>query len=254
MKTTGDIILDKALDKIGGKGLFVKELDKALLEGKADITVHSYKDMPMNIDEKLPVVAVSKRVDPRDVLILPLGATEINPSKPIGCSSKRRQIQLRKLYPNLEVKPIRGNVQTRLAKLDSGEFSAIILAFAGIKRLGLEERISRIFSVEEIIPAACQGVICVQARENFSTSFLKEFHCEDSFYITNAERAFVRELDGGCSSPVAAHGTLEGENITLTGFYVDENEIPYIKTVTGSKFDGEKIGQDLANELKRKVI
>ncbi len=250
MKTTGDIILNKSLDKIGGKGLFIKELEKALLEKRADISVHSYKDMPMGIDSRLPIVAVSRREDPRDVLILPKGAKELDFTKPIGCSSKRRQIQLKKIYPNIDVKPIRGNVQTRLKKLDDGEFSALVLAYAGIKRLGLEERISRIFSVEEIIPAACQGVLCVQAREGFPTLFLSDFNCEETRLITNCERAFVRTLDGGCSSPVAAYATIEGEEIRLTGFYVDEKENSSIKTVIGNKFDGEKIGMELAKSLK----
>ncbi len=252
MKTTGDIILDKTLDKIGGKGLFVKELDKALLQEKADITVHSYKDMPMIIDDRLPIVALSKREDPRDVLILPMGATQIDMTKPIGCSSKRREIQLRAIYPNISVKPIRGNVQTRLQKLDSGEYSAIVLAYAGIKRLSLEDRISRIFSVDEIIPAACQGVICVQSKENTNNFYLSEFDCSDSHYTSNAERAFVRALDGGCSSPVAAYATLDGENINLTGFYVNQNEEVFIETVCGNKNDCEKIGRDLATKLKEK--
>ncbi len=251
MKTTGDIILDKALDKIGGKGLFVKELDKALYEKKADITVHSFKDMPMVIDEKLPILALSQREDPRDVLILPQGVNELDPTKPIGCSSKRRQLQLKKIYPHMQIMPIRGNVQTRLKKLDDGEFSALVLAYAGIKRLSLEDRVSRIFSVEEIIPAACQGVLCVQGREGLDASFLSEFNSQDSHYITNAERAFVRELDGGCSSPVAAYATLDGDNINLTGFYVNDNDIPFIKTIIGEKIDAQKIGIDLARKLKK---
>ncbi len=251
MKTTGDIILDKTLDKIGGKGLFVKELDKALIEDRADITVHSYKDMPMIIDENLPIVALSKREDPRDVLILPQGVKELDLSKPIGCSSKRRELQLKKIFPDMKIKPIRGNVQTRLAKLDSGEYSAIVLAYAGIKRLSLEERVSRVFSVNEIIPAASQAVICVQGKKGMDTSFLAEFHSEDSYYITEAERAFVRQLDGGCSSPVAAHAVLNNEKIELTGFYVNDNNECFIKTVSGNKEDCVKLGKDLAVELKR---
>ncbi len=250
MKTKGDIILDKTLDKIGGKGLFIKELEKALYENRADISVHSYKDMPMQIDECLPIVAVSEREDPRDVLILPQGVKELDFAKPIGCSSKRRQIQLKKIYPNIKVEPVRGNVQTRLKKLDDGEFSALVLAYAGIKRLGLESRVSRIFSVEEIIPAACQGVLCVQARKGFDSFFLNNFNCKNTQLITDCERAFVRTLDGGCSSPVAAYATINGDEITLTGFYVDEKENAFIKTVKGSKFDGEKIGVELAKDLK----
>ncbi len=250
MKTTGDVILDKSLDKIGGKGLFVKELDNALYENRADITVHSYKDMPMKIDEKLPIVAVSKREDPRDVLILPKGIDTLDKTKPIGCSSKRRQIQLKKIFPDMDVAPIRGNVQTRLEKLDNGEFSALVLAYAGIIRLSLQERVSRIFSTNEIIPAACQGVICVQSKQNTDTSFLSDFNCKESMLITSAERAFVRTLDGGCSSPVAAFAIIDGDFIELTGFYVDQHQIPYIKTVKGNKFNGEKIAISLALELK----
>ena len=145
MKTTGDKILDKTLDKIGGKGLFVKELDKALMDGRADLTVHSLKDMPMQVSEDLPLIAFSKREDPRDVLVLPNGVDKLDRSKPIGSSSKRRQLHLKKLYPDMEVKPIRGNLQTRLKKLDDGEFSAIVLAYAGLKRLGLENRVSKVF-------------------------------------------------------------------------------------------------------------
>ena len=154
MKTTGDKILDRTLDKIGGKGLFVKELDKALLEKKSDLSVHSLKDVPMEVPEELPLVAFSKREDPRDVLVLPRGSREIDFTKPIGCSSLRRILQLKELYPQAEFKSVRGNVQTRLNKLDSGEYSALILAAAGLKRLGLEERISRYFEPEEMIPAA----------------------------------------------------------------------------------------------------
>ena len=121
MKTTGDIILDRTLDKVGGKGLFVKELDRALMDGRSNLSVHSLKDMPMEVPEELPLLAFSKREDPRDVLVLPEGVAELDPEKPLGCSSLRRTLQLKKLYPNMEVKSIRGNLQTRLRKLDDGE-------------------------------------------------------------------------------------------------------------------------------------
>ena len=148
MKTTGDKILDKTLDKIGGKGLFVRELDQALREGKVDFTVHSLKDMPMEVPEDLPLAAFSSREDPRDVLVLPEGVTELDVSKPIGCSSRRRQLQLKLLFPDMDIQPVRGNVQTRLTKLEAGQFSALVLAAAGLKRLGLEGRISRYFTTE----------------------------------------------------------------------------------------------------------
>lgn len=253
MKTTGDKILDKTLDKIGGKGLFVKELDKALVDGRADLTVHSLKDMPMQVSEELPLVAFSKREDPRDVLVLPIGKDKLDKSKPIGSSSKRRQLHLKKLYPDMEVKPIRGNIQTRLKKLDEGEFSAIVLAYAGLKRLGLEDRVSRVFSPSEMVPAACQGILAVQARKDFDESLLRDFNDEETKTIAMAERSFVTELDGGCSSPVAAFAEIQDENITLTGFYVDEFENQLTKTVTGPLKDGVALGRQLAQNMKRKL-
>lgn len=250
MKTTGDMILDRTLDKIGGKGLFVKELDKALMDRRADLTVHSLKDMPMEVSEELPLLAFSKREDPRDVLILPEGIETLDMDKPIGCSSLRRKLQLEKLYPQAKFKPIRGNVQTRLKKLDSGEYGAIVLAYAGIKRLGLEERVSRIFEPEEILPAACQGILVVQGRAGYDVPFLSDFEDAEAKLIALAERSFVRTLDGGCSSPVAAYAIIEGEEITITGFYVDEQEQQFKKTVKGNKYDGETLGHQLALAMK----
>ena len=134
MKTTGDKILDRTLDKVGGKGLFVKELDAALLDGRVDLTVHSCKDLPMEEDPRIPLAGFSRREDPRDVLVLPQGAEELDPSRPIGCASARRAVQLRALFPGVAVAPVRGNVLTRLRKLDEGQFSALVLAAAGLKR------------------------------------------------------------------------------------------------------------------------
>ncbi|GAE90128.1 porphobilinogen deaminase [Acetivibrio straminisolvens JCM 21531] len=249
MKTTGDKILDKTLDKIGGKGLFVKELDRALLEEKVDITVHSFKDMPMDIDDRLPIVAVSKREDPRDVLVLPKGVDEIDFGKPIGCSSLRRKIQIEKIYPGCTVEPIRGNVLTRIEKLDRGEYSAIALAYAGLKRLGLEDRIWRVFSTDEIVPAACQGVVAVQARKGFDISFLANFHDNDSWDVSVAERSFIKALNGGCSSPSAAFGVIQDNQIILTGFYVDKNNRIFKMTKAGDRNQGEALGYNLAVEM-----
>lgn len=172
MKTTGDIILDRTLDKVGGKGLFVKELDKALMDGKSILSVHSLKDMPMEVQEELPLLAFSKREDPRDVLVLPEGVTELDKNKPLGCSSLRRTLQLKKIYPDMEVKSIRGNLQTRLRKLDEGQYSGLILAAAGLKRLGLKARINRYFTADEIIPAAGQGILLCRAVKGKITDFL----------------------------------------------------------------------------------
>lgn len=251
MKTTGDKILDKTLDKIGGKGLFVRELDQALREEKVDFTVHSLKDMPMEVPEDLPLAAFSSREDPRDVLVLPEGTTEIDRSKPIGCSSRRRQLQLRKLFPDMAIEPVRGNVQTRLAKLEAGQFSALVLAAAGLKRLGLEERISRYFSVEEILPAAGQGILVVQTRKGMNTDCLRLVQDKESACCAKAERAFVRELNGGCSSPVAAHATVAGDILTLTGFYVSPDETVQRKgSISGGLTEAETLGKTLARLLK----
>ena len=251
MKTTGDKILDRTLDQIGGKGLFVKELDLALREGKVDFTVHSLKDMPMQTPEDLPLVAFSKRADPRDVLVLPEGAAEMDREKPIGCSSRRRQLQLQKLYPGFDTQPIRGNVQTRLRKLDEGQYCALVLAAAGLKRLGLEHRIHRYFSTEEILPAAGQAILAVQARKETDSSVLKSFHDEDAACCALAERAFVRQLDGGCTSPVAAFAQVEGDGLTLTGLYVSTDETVVRRGILrGEKTNAEKLGADLALRLK----
>ena len=251
MKTTGDKILDKTLDQIGGKGLFVKELDQALRDGRADFTVHSLKDMPMELPPDLPLAAFSKRADPRDVLVLPEGVTEPDPEKPIGCSSRRRQLQLQALFPEMAVKPVRGNVQTRLRKLQEGEYSALVLAAAGLKRLGLEDRITRVFSVEEMLPAAGQGILAVQTRAGMDCGCLRAVHDPDTACCALAERAFVRALNGGCSSPVAAYADVTGETLTLTGLYVSDDETVIRKgSLTGMKQDAEALGSELAAQLK----
>lgn len=252
MKTTGDKILDRTLDKIGGKGLFVKELDRALLEKRSDISVHSLKDVPMEVSEELPILAFSKREDPRDVLVLPEGADCLDRTKPIGCSSARRILQLRELYPDMECKSVRGNVQTRLSKLDSGEYSGLILAAAGLKRLGLEHRISRYFEPEEMIPAAGQGILAVQGRIGEDVSFLEGFGDFASTHEALAERAFVRFLNGGCSSPVAAHGIVSGEEMTLLGLCYEETTGTYVKgQIRGKAEEGERLGISLAKELQK---
>lgn len=254
MKTTGDMILDKTLDKVGGKGLFVKELDLALQLKRVDITVHSLKDVPMEVPEGLPLVAFSKREDPRDVLILPEGKTEMDPSLPIGSSSLRRVLQLKKLFPEYRIEPVRGNLQTRLKKLDEGQFCALVLAAAGIKRLGLENRISRYFSVDEIIPAAGQGIIAVQGREDEDQEYLIGYEDIESRYAALCERAYVRELNGGCTSPVCAHAQVDGKKILLRALYYDDVSGQYwTDTQTGSVKNAEKLGIELARKMKAKA-
>lgn len=251
MKTTGDKILDKTLEQIGGKGLFVRELDQALLENRVDFTVHSLKDLPMELPPQLPLAAFSRREDPRDVLVLPLGAAEMDPNKPIGCASRRRQLQLKALYPHMTTAPVRGNVQTRLRKLDSGEYAALVLAAAGLKRLGLEGRIFRYFSPEELIPAAGQGILAVQTRQGVDTACLAAMADADAADCALAERAFVQALDGGCTSPVAAYATADGPLLTLTGLYVSKDEaIQRRGSLTGPRTQAQDLGRSLAHILK----
>ncbi|MBM6869469.1 hydroxymethylbilane synthase [Pseudoflavonifractor phocaeensis] len=252
MKTTGDKILDRTLDKVGGKGLFVKELDAALLEKRVDVTVHSGKDLPMDIDPKLPLTAFSRRADPRDVLVLPEGVTELDKSRPIGCASRRRAVQLAALFPEMEIQPVRGNVLTRLRKLDEGQYSALVLAAAGLERLGLTHRISRYFTTDEMIPAAGQGILAAQMRAGEDGGFLSAFADRDGRDCILAERAFVRALDGGCSSPVAAYATVEGETLHLTGMDVDEEDRPVIGHISGPRAEGEQLGQTLARRIRRR--
>ena len=226
-KTTGDKILDRTLDKVGGKGLFVKELDKALLEGRTMLSVHSLKDMPMEVPEDLPLLAFSRREDPRDVLVLPEGAASLDPLKPLGCSSLRRTLQLQTIYPDMKVKSIRGNLQTRLRKLDAGEYAGLILAAAGLKRLGLEKRIHRYFSVDEILPAAGQGILAVQGHKGLKYEYLS-------------------------SSPVAAFGIVEGEELFLRGLYYREKDGRYFKdSIRGPKTEAARLGMCLAEQMKR---
>ena len=250
MKTTGDKILDRTLDKIGGKGLFVKELDAALMEGRVDITVHSCKDLPMEIPEGLPLAAFTRREDPTDVLVLPAGQATLDLSRPIGCSSARRRLQLGAIFPGAAVEPVRGNVQTRLRKLDEGQFSALVLAGAGLRRLGLEGRIARHFSVEEMLPAAGQGILAVQGRAGEDLSFLDCVNDPEGADCARAERAFVRELDGGCSSPVAAHAVAVEDTITIEGLYVDDSDRLYRGSRTGPRDQGERLAAALARDLK----
>lgn len=252
MKTTGDLILDRTLDQVGGKGLFVKELDKALAEHRTDLSVHSLKDMPMEISEELPLVAFSGREDPRDVLVLPEGRTSLVLDKPIGCSSRRRILQLQELFPEAEFQSVRGNVITRLRKLDEGQYSALVLAAAGLKRLGLEHRIRRYFEPEEVIPAAGQGILGIQGRLGEDYAFLKAYNDDMARDCGLCERAFVRELNGGCTSPVAAHARIVGGELYLLGLYYDEADGGVLKgSASGPRAEAEELGRSLARQLRK---
>lgn len=255
MKTTGDRILDRRLDQIGGKGLFVKELDKALREGRSDLSVHSMKDLPAEIAPDLPLVGCSKREDPRDVLVLPPGRQEPDFSLPIGTSSSRRILQLGQFYPQATFESVRGNLQTRLGKLEEGRYGALVLAAAGLKRLGYQERISRYFSVEEVIPAAGQGILALQGRKGEDYSFLQGFCSAEALAAARAERSFVRALEGGCSSPIAAYAWVtEGGRLELIGLYYDEKkQISRRGRSSGPVEEAEALGLHLAVRLREEA-
>lgn len=253
MKTTGDKILNQSLDQIGGKGLFVKELDQALRDGRIDISVHSLKDMPMEVPSDLPLVGYSRREDPRDALIYKPGQSEIPEGGVIGTSSRRRMIQLRKLYPGRTFQGIRGNVQTRLKKLKEQDFDGTILAAAGLKRLNMESVIGRVFEVEEMVPAAGQGILAVQGRKGEDHSYLDCMLSMESEAAAYAEREFVAALDGGCTSPVAAHAMIKGEEIKLYGlYYCEEEDTFWVETRTGERSKARQLGASLAEEMSKR--
>lgn len=255
LKTTGDKILDKTLDKIGGKGLFVKELDQALMDGRIDLAIHSLKDMPMETPKELPILAYPKRGEMRDVLVLPKNSRPGSYYlKKVGTSSARRQLQLSKLYPIAYMESIRGNIVTRLKKLDEGEYSALVLAGAGLVRIGLEHRIYKYFEPEEMLPAAGQGILAIQGRKDFDTSILEKINHKETQYAAMAERSFVRALNGGCSSPIAAYAKISGGTLTLTGLHYNETTSQHaIDSIKGAMEDGEALGRTLANQLKGEI-
>jgi len=254
MKTTGDKILDITLDKIGGKGLFVKELDYALLNGDIDIAVHSLKDMPAEIDDELPILAYSKRENPTDALVLPKGETNLDLAKPIGSSSARRKIQLEALYENVIVEPVRGNVITRLQKLDNGDFGALVLASAGLIRLGLQDRISKTFETDEMIPSAGQGILAIQGRKDENYSFVEYLNDTNSKYYATAERAFTRALGCGCTAPVAVYAEIINNEIHVKALYMDEATGKKASgSICGSVNEAEILGITLAKKLLKEV-
>jgi len=249
IKTIGDKILDRNLDAIGGKGLFIKELEQALIDEKIDIAVHSYKDMPYEEYDDLPIVALSKRESPFDVLVLPSQTDQLNMEKPVGSCSPRRTIQLNRLYPTSFTKAVRGNVLTRLSKLDKGEYSALILAQAGLNRLDLRDRISRVFTADEMIPSASQGILAIQGRSEENYSYLDGFHSSESEIISRAERQFLKTLGSDCTSPVAAYAQVKGTEILLMGMYVSDSGRFATGSISGDTDKAEFLGSSLAEQL-----
>jgi hydroxymethylbilane synthase len=227
VRTTGDRILDVPLAKIGDKGLFTKELDAALLAGDADLAVHSLKDVPTRVPDGLEIVAVSRREDPRDVLILAPGRTgtlaALPPGARVGTSSLRRRAQLRAVRPDVDVLDLRGNLNTRLARLDRGDYDAIVLAAAGVLRLGWEHRIAEYLDPSEWLPAVGQGALAVVARagDERVRGLLAGFHHPFTAACTAAERGLLAALEGGCQIPIGALASVDDEGFTLHGLVAD---------------------------------
>ncbi len=219
MTTRGDQILDRTLSKVGGKGLFVKELEVALEEGRAHLAVHSLKDVPMELPEGFVLAAVLEREDPRDAFVSPRYAhlAELPAGAVVGTSSLRRLVQLRAARPDLRIEPLRGNLDTRLRKLDDGHYDAIVLAAAGLKRLGLAERIRSVFEPSEMLPAAGQGALGLEIRADHAElrAVLESLVHRPTWLAVHAERAVSRALGGSCSVPLAAHGVWQGTQLVL---------------------------------------
>ena len=254
MTTEGDRILGVPLAKIGGKGLFIKELEQAMLEGRADIAVHSMKDVPMQLPEGFVIGAICEREDPRDAFVSNTLASlsELPEGARVGTSSLRRQCQLRGWRSDLEILDLRGNVNTRLAKLDRGEFDAIILAAAGLIRLGMADRIREAINPLQCLPAVGQGAVGIEVRDGDDAilELLKPLHHQPTALCVRAERAMNRRLEGGCQVPIAGYAELDGEQLhlhALVGSVDGSRQIE--ETRTGPASDPEALGLAVANQL-----
>lgn len=254
MVTKGDVILDTPLAKIGGKGLFVKELELALLEERADIAVHSMKDVPMSFPEGLGLAVICEREDPRDAFVSNRYASlaELPEGAIVGTSSLRRQCQLMAAYPHLTVKSLRGNVGTRLSKLDNGEYDAIILASAGLIRLGMPERIKSFISVEDSLPAAGQGAVGIETRVNDTRvlNYLAKLNHNPTACCVMAERAMNTRLQGGCQVPIGGFATLNGEELELNALVGSLDGSTIIRASgKAHQRDAEQLGIRIAEQL-----
>jgi hydroxymethylbilane synthase len=254
IKTTGDKILDVPLAKVGGKGLFVKEIEEALLAGRIDLAVHSMKDMPAEIPPDLGIGAVPQREMTQDVLISTRGLTLANlpPGSVVGTSSLRRAAQLRHVRADLTIEPLRGNLDTRLKKLDAGPLDAIVLAAAGVRRLGYQARITQVLDETLMLPAVGQGALCIEIRQNDmdTARLLCDLEHGPTRIRVMAERAFLHRLEGGCQVPIAGHATIDGDHLTLAGLVAEPDGSRVLRdTVQGSAKDCEKLGIQLADRL-----
>lgn len=272
IKTTGDLVQDKELSKIGGKGLFIKEIEEALLSNEIDLAVHSMKDVPHTLADGFQIGAILKRERPEDVLIMrnDLTLDTLPLSSTIGTGSLRRILQLRNLRADLNFKPLRGNIDTRLNKLANGDFDAVVLAAAGLKRLGWNEDNSDEFfkgilkhptklnveylKTDNFIPAVGQGALTIEIRKNDKAThnIIKVLNDINDAICVAAERAFLREINGGCEIPIGAYATLSNDEITIKGFVGNEEKsIIYRETIKGNKNFNQSLGIELARKLKR---
>ena len=259
MTTRGDQILDRSLSKVGGKGLFVKELETALEEGRADIAVHSLKDVPMELPEGFALACVMAREDPRDAWVSPGHARleDLPQGAVVGTSSLRRTVLLRALRPDLRIEPLRGNLDTRLRKLDEGQYAGIVLAAAGLKRLGLAERIRHVFDTAQMLPAAGQGALGIEIRANRAdlAAALAPLADEATALATAAERSVSRAMGGSCSMPLAAHATLQAGQMQLRAAWGEPEGAPRLlhadeSAVVQSVAEAEALGLRVAAALR----
>lgn len=256
MITHGDVMLDTPLSKVGGKGLFLKELERAILDGRADIAVHSLKDVPVSFPDGLGLVAVCEREDPRDAFVSPnyAGLDDLPAGAVLGTSSLRRQCQVRERRPDLIIRDLRGNVGTRLAKLDQGDYDAVILAVAGLKRLGLEARIRRPLEPEESLPAVGQGAVGVECRldDERTRALLAPLHHPATAIRVGAERAMNARLDGGCQVPIGSYAEIRGDRLWLRAMVGNPDGSRVIRADRYAPLDqGLALGEAVAEELLR---
>ncbi|GAB4540978.1 MAG: hydroxymethylbilane synthase [Thermodesulfovibrionia bacterium] len=259
IKTTGDKILDVPLAKIGGKGLFVKEIEEALLEGRADLAVHSMKDVPVVLPDRLHITAICKREEPRDAFVSQIqdsrfkiqGFRTLHNGAIVGTSSLRRSCQLLNKRPDLRIVQLRGNLDTRIRKLDEGQFDAIIVASAGMRRLGMEERITELLPTDISLPAIGQGAIGIECRKDdeFTNNLVKDLNHAETSICVMAERAFLRRLEGGCQVPIAGYARINS-GLILEGLVGSVSGDTIIRgTTKGPINDPESVGIALAEEL-----
>ena len=254
IKTQGDKILDVPLAQVGGKGLFVKEIEQALIDRRVDLAVHSMKDMPAEIPERLCVGAIPERETPSDVLISKNGLklSKLASGSIIGTSSLRRGAQLRHCRNDIVIKPLRGNLDTRLRKLEAEDMDAIVVAAAGVKRLNFEDRITEYLDEEVMLPAVGQGALCIEIRENDLpvSEMISTLDDSQTRTIVSGERAFLNRLEGGCQIPIAAHGKIENDRYKLTGLVAEVDGSRLIKdSISGSVEASENLGVELAERL-----